>query len=42
MDTHHLIPRMIVAPFKYINGLIKASAIKSNSSRGSTTVRLAD
>jgi hypothetical protein len=41
MDTHHLIPRMIVAPFKYINAFIKAS-VKTNSSRGSTAVRLAD
>jgi hypothetical protein len=42
MDTHHLIPRMIVAPFKYINRFIKASAVRSNSSRGSTAGRLAD
>jgi hypothetical protein len=42
MDTHHLISRTIVAPFKYINHLLKASAARSNSSRGATTVRLAD
>lgn len=42
MDTHHLIPRIIVAPFKYINSLIKASAARANSSRGTTAVRLAD
>jgi len=42
MDTHHLIPRMIVAPFKYINSLLKASVARSNSSRGATAVRLAD